>query len=353
MVTYALDFERELAKTWKHASVDNLEMYSESNRCREVLEASERFGRRVLECNPLVLKCQLAHSKSKGDITDFHLQLVDRFDYPKVETWGVKVELFFPEKRTLFFPSRCHEVLSPAGYYPLIDPEQNHQGPSYWEFGEYHTWWVDKFQVTSRDVSILDYFKSSRDEVAKSKLWDQMLDYQTLTNLDENKMAGYCHYFGKEILNSDVFNALSFLPRDPLNLYSLEFSFSPFYWSQRRDELSRMTNLKESCSYIMTRECSESFSRYLDLPSIPTWFGIYQVQGGHLEFLSNTRRPRDNIFPSSIYFPKDSVQHFLGKRVYWDGQGHDFRNFNWRGISPEDFDEFRVAFRCMKRFVPR
>lgn len=352
----------EVSYLWRYGDTRNwLESVTS---CEEFTKAADVYGQRVLQCNPDFVNCFgqsrsfRKHFQKSGVEVDLIGEIVPVhfLDYPEVQTFGYKARVLVGSTQGhIILPSLCHEVALPRRMYPLNAAEENERLA--WDSMNQYLF-VDKFQVTNRDLKVWAKL-SGASEVKElvAPLVEGKSPYSQATGLNSSQMRNYCSFFGKQVLSSQVLDAMSFHPGNLDRVRAERFSLAPYPWSIReRDgflyeirEGEKERPTQEDCHLVTTAECFEDWPELVSSPQSPTWSGIFQVLGGLPEYVRNPYRPRDNLRASSIYFPATSSWHRLGARAYWDGEGDQQRNFNWRFESPpEVFDRFEVAFRCMR-----
>ena len=345
-----------LSRIWHQGDYADL---SSENTCSSFLDLSKLYGHRVFQCNPYFLNCLISESHLFKDIRFKGESFAERFrpvhfhDFPQVQTMGFLVELSDNNKTVeVILPSLCHEVGLPQKKFSL-----DHKSNKLWDATGREIY-VDKFQVSKGDIL---YSQALLEGV---RLPEEMPSdfFEVMANLNRLEMNEYCHSLGKEVLTSHVLDAMSFYY---VKIEQEDFErliLPPFPWSKRVDSgflyeaqgPNEYLPSLDNCTLVYTRECLDDYKKYLYHPLSPTWSGIFQVLGGVPEYVNNLISPRQNIRASSFYFPATSEVHELGKRVYWDGQANEQRNFNWGFYNPkltDDEDEFKVAFRCMREVL--
>lgn len=337
----------EISKVWRQG-IWNEEMASH---CPYLIKTSK-------VCRPEYLQCWLASKKGRlGNV------LVERHksgDYFSVQhSYKVKNQYFpiKPLKLTLvngaysssfLLQSNCDDSYLPQRKYAAgVQKTYRHEWT--WDNFNQHIY-IDRFPVTFWD---LHFFSDLKIPYPKDKK-DWRLPASGLTSA---QMENYCLKIGKEILQSQVFDAASFLPMDLNNASPSRVVRAPYPWSRRKTdghlykakkgELSLTT---ENCRRVYTKECLKLFPFGDYEKYAPTWMGIFQSLGGYFEYVKNPREPKQNLKASSLYFDAKSEAQQLGYRLYWDGEDFLYRNFNWKYDSPDTAEEtFKVTFRCMKR----
>lgn len=347
---------RKIDSWWREGV--SVSRYLQSDHCQEFTLEAERYGERILECNPEVIKCLL--SKELPDLL-FSWRWVHFTEFLQVETFGKKVTISSAHHtRTLLLPHTCHELTLLAGKYPLAASDGDRQ--NYWENHQQKIK-VDKFQVNWRDFKLWKSFIAADNPLDPRQMRESEQKYSPAYGMTRQEMRDFCQFFGKELLSSHVFDAISLFPRKLEREGRPHFNLSPIPWSHRASDghLYQAQQWKKQhgadkrfevdwqmCQRVFSYECLDRYAEKLYQPLSPTWSGAFQVLGGYMEAVENKISPRSNLVPSSFYFKAASSMHQLTKRIYWDGQGHKARNFNWQEYPVNEEDHFKVAFRCMR-----
>lgn len=355
-------FSKELSFIWRNG--DTRGWLDNADHCQDVRASLENYGQHTLQCNPRLMSCLLENENfvqsffGDRDLR-FRMTPIHFTSHPEVQTSGQLLNIEFlnlgnESRFSLVLPSLCHEVRVRSRRYPL-DASRDDRISSWDNFGQ--NVFVDKYQVRVQDLKI---WKELADEESLRNRIDQLVagrsEYEVVGELNSDEMHSYCQFFGKQVLSSHVLDAMSLHPVDLDQDRPERFILAPYPWSIRRDdgflyEFSQGREEEvssEECQRAMTLECYEKWPELQSHPLSPTWSGIFQVLGGIPEYVVNIQRPRENLRASAFYFKSKSRWHRLGTRAYWDGEGHSYRNFNWRLEQPDERDHFPVAFRCMR-----
>lgn len=151
-------------------------------------------------------------------------------------------------------------------------------------------------------------------------------------NMSVEEYEKFCSLHGGKIISSHVLDASSFFPTlreaDVKNYYR-----SSYFW-KKAQTLDDENALAPKCSTFFTKECLKSEKFSIKSIQTPSWSGLLHVQGGLGELVKNKRERNLSFFPSSFYFDKEEVAHFLGSRMTFE----ELKKVN---------ENFRYSTRCM------
>lgn len=335
--------------------------------CRDILGDMSNVDRSYLRCNPDFLACLGRLGKGFGEQGKYLLSekyslerragqgLVYRFTLTKDQT-SLDIDLA-PHCRELFLPERLYA-----------------QGPSPREGAEEELLWdnfgraifIDKDPVSVRDLKDV-LTLSKREEFADLLDPKEVEDIRLL--LDTKNLASpvltlalptqhkICAMWSKELLRAEVYDAATFIPFDLEETAPAQISRSPYPWSKRRSDVflaAKDPEINEqNCARAFIFECSGRVKEKSFESLSNSWVGMRMILGHEMENMRNVISPRKNVMFSSKYFRFSSRWHQLGMRGYWDGEGRDYRNFNFALSDPvpESRVDFGVSFRCMRREI--
>ena len=327
--------------------------------CDGILGKAGRAETNYLQCNPNFVVCwyrryqEIVHDQGKKHIFQVEFPTGKGLPFQRggrhvsSPLWGI---LRNGDKEVKFSLSdTCREVYLPEGYYGYGIYSSPRKDWRWDNFGR--NIFVDKYLVSNRDV--WEWLHSS-DYLQKYKV-EMVTDMNRFPEpavmLTFRQMQDYCSYQGKQLIEAHVFDAATFYPGDISNLTPEVNVRGKYPWS-RMSSVENEEGLKK-CLYFTGEECLENPGYTYFSNRSMSWIGISQVLGGLFKAQRNPIHKGRNLLASSFYYPVDSDVHQLGFRVHWDGQGHAYRNFKFRGHSPKNKESFfKIGFRCM-RDLPR
>lgn len=252
--------------------------------------------------------------------------------------YGMLVEFTIDEVPDLTWPmiltDTCRDVYLPERIYPYGKSEAKKGEGVIWDnFGR--RLFLDKFYVSNQQVNVWKMLNGRKDIELDRKKWPM----PALLNLPEQK--AYCSFWGKRLLDANLFDAASMTPVDqkvskpdrvarPQTPWQRDHS-KTFLGMARINEDYQLTPL--DCVLAQVEGCSE---RYYSTDSV-TWMGMNFSLGFYPESLNNTIEPEKNLKASSRFHPPSSELHELGIRTSWDGIQDS---------------KLPVAFRCYEEVSP-
>lgn len=342
----------QLQRDWIDGE-DSREWHLVKNQCLANFNIDKKFDESLLRCNPMLIDCFSQFSKNKnysfvkydevgGSPYRFLTHSITAYRDLKEFGYSVKIEDQETKKQLEFLlESNCQEVYLEQRTYGYGE-QIVERGAVDYKFDTYNRHiYLDRTLVTNWDINQWIKFGSKEMTVGLFPRKGNEL-FLPATDLNLVQMKNYCSYQGKQLLLAHIFDAATFLPMDLKDKNPRILHRSPYYWTKKSKDY------RPNCSLIYTKECLSEREFTLNSTS-PTWAGIYEAQGGVFEVFDNPIDPDSNLKASSYYFEKTSSWHRLGFRAGWDGEGHSYKNFNFRGLSPFTADEhLPVAFRCMR-----
>jgi hypothetical protein len=253
------------------------------------------------------------------------------FQYP---TYVYTLEdLLSKETLKVSLSDQCHELyLEPKVYSYGEAPAKKVKLDYQFDLINRHIYF-DQHLVTNSEVNEWIKYDESATQNLKMELRGNNL-FLPASNLTLRQMQNYCSFKGKQLMLAHVFDAATFLTQ--------EKNRSPYYWTKKNKEVDF------GCDLIFTEECMTEKKWKINSTS-PSWAGLYDALGGVPEVFRNPVDPESNLKASSFYFPKNSGWHRLGFRAHWDGEGNSLRNFDFKGINPNQMENnYQVGFRCMR-----
>lgn len=362
-----------------------------SQNCLKEYNLSEKEGFK-LACSSEILQCYqqflksknksiiekkvLVDGKSKNLKVDFDLSFgKDQFYkllFPStsedINIVGktVQIKLMTNQKSDLIvnLEDRCHQVYLDERYFAYGEDQKDNSLEI--TFDTFHkNYFLDKFLVTVKDYN--DWRLSDPKNYSHLKpIIEHKKFFHPVTHLKKNEMHGYCSFVGKQVMMAHLMDAATFIPFDLRSKQSTSFERGSYYWVKKNSEswISLAKRNKEdslsleNCRLLYGKECAEKFPT-LHFGDEPTWSGLLQVMGGPFEYLHNPINEEENLRASSKYFSVFSEWNKLGKRFYWDGEGHKVAHFRIsaeeKGIEqiPPEFSgkDLEIGFRCFQQII--
>lgn len=263
------------------------------------------------------------------------------------------------ESMEVLLSSNCQESFLEERFYAVgSEPQDSSLEIQFDNFNK--KIFIDKFQVRRGEVADW-YFKNN-----VKKTFNDSEAFLPATKLKLQEMTKFCIDHGKQILQSHLYDAATFIPFDLKDKEPRKHSRGDYYWVKKNSDswifklkrakdksLEKAVNLK-NCSLLYGKECTDKFLES-ELMYEPTWSGLYQVMGGAFEYVRNVLVSEDNLRASSKYFSLTSSYQRLGERAFWDGEGFLIKNFIFKDEEklPESTkaQDFEVAFRCYRQSI--
>ncbi len=335
-------------------------------KCQDILGDLTSTDRSYLRCNPDFLACLARLNKGFGPEGKFSLEEKYQLER-RAQGFAYRFKLtrdlitfdidLYPHCKELYLPERLYA-----------------QGPSPREGASEELLWdnlgrnifIDRDPVSVRDLKetltlsarteFEGVLNTNEKEIISSLLKTKNLA-SPVVSLTLSLQHKVCALWGKELLRAEVYDAATFLPFDQSDPTPVSISRSPYPWSKRRSDVFLADKEPEingpNCARAFVYECGPKFKR-MNFESLSnSWIGLRTILGHEMESMKNVLSPRKNMMFSSKYFSANSRWHQLGVRGYWDGDGRDYRNFNF-GLSDPAVSskvDFDVSFRCMRREV--
>ncbi len=268
------------------------------------------------------------------------------------QAFGIKLALNQGEEKfDAMLENNCHEVFLDERYFAYGEKKADKNSEIYFDtIGK--KYFIDVHLMTKADYN---YWLRVKPHENLSMFTDHKYDFEPVTHLKLKQMQDLCSFYGKQIFRADLFDAATFIPFEMREKTSKNYERGSYYWVKKNSEAWIVKNPKEinekNCKLIYGEECKSKFPQ-LKWGSEPTWAGLKEVMGGVFEYVYNPIDSKENLRASSFYFPLSSSWHKLGKRAFWDGEGHDSAHFNFG-----DGDQLpmvykgknlEVGFRCMR-----
>lgn len=354
----------ELKSRWELGDIENHFTQGKLN-CPSLIVPSKLVGQEYLQCNRLYLECFFA-GKAGLDYPGFEININnDKFHvkakqnnagmYTSLSSKGeVIIDLEIEElqefKTKVKLENTCNSVLLPERIYAAGTYEDTSK---IWDsFGQ--KIFVDRYYVSNKDVN--EWIEASGVKLSPQKepLWYPFPS----TNLTLEQRRQYCAFRGKQLLASRVLDAASYIPDDSkVNAADPIYKY-PYYWTKNKRESFLMKAREGRLAGLTPQDCARAYvlgcqnqDLIVHFPSDPvSWMGMKMPLGYYPESVVNHFDPTKNLMPSSLNLPAESINHEIGRRGSWDGQGNSVSDIEVPG---EDFvrrgiTTFDIAFRCMK-----
>ena len=326
--------------------------------CPAEMKFSPRVGKDYFRCQPHLWQCYWAgglREKSRSlEIEYFgrtyHLRALPSFSpipaysekpryYELIRKTGklgvrdgmkVKLEITeFPgEVQTVFLPDSCRDTYLPERIYGY---GKRAKGDGFvWDNFDRKIF-IDKFYVSNQRVNEWKILQGKPNEIlADRELWPWPAELRLSEQRD------YCAFYGKRLLEANLFDAATMQPVDLKNPkpevivraqtpWQRDLS-KTFFGTARLNNDFQLTPL--NCQLAQVSGCPE---RIFTNDSI-SWMGVNYGLGFYPESFENFIEPRRNLKLSSRFFPAASDWHELGLRDTWNGE--------------KASKKFPVAFRC-------
>lgn len=324
--------------------------------CLKHLGVTAAFDESLLRCQPLLLQCHALFSKNlnyKILKNDLHEGLFYKYmtkassAYSGLREAGTAITIEDKQtKRTLdiFLADQCQEVYLEQRAYAYGEPVDSGEGEDY-RFDNFNRHiYLDLHLVTNAEVN--EWIRFGNPDITRGLKERKGNDlFLPATDLTYQQIENYCSFKGKQVMMAHFFDAATFFPMDLAELVPKKNLRSPYYWTKKKSEF------KADCDLFYSKECLSKKPYRMNSIS-PSWAGLQDSMGGVLEVFRNPIDPESNLKASSFYYEAKSPWHKLGFRASWDGEGFDFRNFDFRAINPfAAIDKFQVGFRCMREVL--
>ena len=362
----------QLQSRWEQGDQENLYVQRKLT-CPDLIFNSDLVDSEFLKCNPNYLECFL--QGKAGSATDIIHKIKDKkyqIEFLKQENKFVKVtpedsvqlKIRVPGLVThtmlVEFENTCRDSYLPQRIYSAgIKGEERYT----WDNFATHIY-VDRFYVSNQDVY---FWLQTHPEIQQlfnipigkdSRYW-----FFPSTNLSLKQRHLYCQSYGKQLLQSHVLDAASFIPPNQNDSRPKFIYKHPYPWTKKsRSEF--LSIAKANSDYVLTKnDCAKANIKGCDklapykfyATNTATWMGIYFPLGHYMEVVDNKFDSFQNLKASSFYFGPDSIWHEIGMRAHWDGEGMELGHFSFvtsrddkENYPPIGSDKLQVAFRCMR-----
>lgn len=358
----------ELERIWKNGP-DEKKLAELKQNCRDTWGDLQQVDPSYLRCNPDVLNCL---GREKKEFAGALATLIPREEnkYYRVfknENGGISYEVSLASKKMkqsiyLSLSADCRRVYLPKRLYALGPaPAAGQKEILLWD-NESRQLFIDRNLVSVRDLK--DFLELTNNDqfedllsADEKKFVSNILEKRSVATpaleLPLSLQYKYCAAMGGQLLSAEVYDAATFVPFELSEKFPLNISRAPYPWSKRKTGvfLSEKESVPtaDDCARAYVYECRGK-NVMINFEALSnSWIGMRNILGHEMESLRNAINPRKNVAFSSKYFSKNSTWHQLGARGYWNGEGRDYRNFNFGLSDPvSEFKEsFEIGFRCM------
>ena len=291
----------------------------------------------------------------KGQQRYYRIISKTRFPGKKIPHYAVQLNLSIVGEQhqslNILLEDTCRDVYLPQRIYVYREHGRAKGKELIWNNFNQDIY-IDKRLVTFRDL--VDWLEAGAAEKI-SIPQNQSQWALPASHLTIRQMEKYCHFLGKQVANTLVYDAASFFPIHIKQPTYIDRYFPPFPWSKSKSGGKLFAVQKASfdqmtCSDILTLECVERTGlRQNSIDQRTSWTGLKGLLGGHPEYLRNPINPQYNLRVSSFYLNSADPWHKLGKRGFWSGQSFAPEEFTYqeKKIFPDRGELIKVGFRCM------
>ena len=333
-------------------------------KCSDVPK-SPLVNKDYLKCNPHYLNCFLAaevpHLKNKfpvhwqeknyevranplwknGRNQKKYYRIISKSQFPgkKIPHYAVQLNLSLEEEQAkslnILLEDTCRDAYLPKRIYVYREHSQSKGKELIWNNFNRDIY-IDKRLVTFRDLA--DWLEVNPEEKISLPQnrgqWALPASHLTIPQMEK-----YCHFLGKQVANTLIYDAASFYPVELQRPTSIDRYFPPLPWSKKKSAYQLFAIQREKdpfdktiCSDILTSECALKMgSGHNSIHQRTSWTGLKDLLGGHPEYLRNPINPQHNLRASSFYLSSASHWHHLGKRGSWSGKSFGPEEFTNQG----------------------
>lgn len=354
----------ELQARWELGDVEE-NFQKESFQCSDLIANSKLVGQEYLQCNRLYLECFLRgktgnkenYFKVKMGEKSYQVSAYKSQDsafFTSLDSRGsvilnLQVKQFPGKVVAVKLHNTCSDLYLPHGIYSAGTVDESRDT---WDnFGQ--KIYIDKYYVTKKDVN--EWIEAKK--LNRKRVLDPMWLPFPATDLTEKERIGYCAFRGKQLLDSRVLDAASFIPDPKVNSGGKVYK-SPYHWTKGKRESFLFQARTQNKTQLSVADCNKAYVASCQRKSMAvhfpadavTWMGMKYPLGFYPEFIVNHFHPEYNLVPSSFYFPASSPVHEVGYRGKWDGHGFGIQNISLDNIDMKlmPMTQFEIAFRCMK-----
>ena len=359
----------QLQARWEQGDLENF--YSRKKfQCPKLIFNSELVDSEFFKCNPNYLECflqgktgietdlihQIDDKKYKVEFIKKGQQFVEVTANDSVQL-QIKVSGLIEKPLMVELKNTCRDTYLPQRIYSAGAKGEDRY---LWDNFSRHIY-VDRFYVSNQDVYFWNKTHPGMGEIPV--ITDPRYWFFPSTNLTLRQRKHFCKSYGKQLLQSHVLDAASFIPSnidEPRNKFIYKH---PYPWSKKsKSEFLSIAQEKRDyeltpsdCTKVNIKGCDKIVPYKFYSTNTASWVGMYFPLGDYLEVVENKFNSFQNLKASSFYFGAESKWHEIGKRAHWDGEGMDLSHFSFKESledkdieTPQGVNKLQVAFRCMK-----
>lgn len=232
----------------------------------------------------------------------------------------------------LILADTCRDTFLPERVYAYGRGPQKKEKEFLWDNFDRKIF-IDRFYVSNQQVNEWRLLSGDLSRLMTERdLWHQ----PAILPLSDQKK--YCTYFGKRLLEAQLFDAATMAPVDTKDPRPEKMVYPQTPWTR---DLSKsflgMARINPDyqlspldCQLAQVKGCPSD--RFYSTDSA-TWIGMNFALGFYPESLRNPIEPKKNLKLSSKFLTASEDEHELGLRRYWSGKPGD------ENLPP-------IAFRC-------
>lgn len=320
--------------------------------CPALFESMKQVDRKFLRCNPEYLKCRF-----KNSFVDFKSERYPQLGYLPIykslaqnSTYparGIELTLKIKDQeQKIFLENECRKVYLPQRRYLYLHSDTKQKW--YWDNFNRHIY-VDQFMIRNQDIF---EWKTVTQQPYTST--DQ--PYAPATNLSLTEMKNYCSFVGSHLLQAHIYDAAAIYPKQPDESKPESITAGPYPWSTKKlsEELfqyqknpKRPLKVDKVCTHLMSKECALYHQTLFGNQAFSSWSGMNDLMNGVSEVFDNPIEPHRNVAFFDKQLPATSTYFQLGKRIHWDEEDRNERNFPELETHLEINWPIGLGFRCM------
>lgn len=350
----------QLRSRWQQGDLENHYELNKFN-CPELIFNSKLVDSEFLKCNPNYLECFLRGKT--GSVHDFNQQLKfikngERFVTVTPQDsvlLQAKLPALSDQAFTIELANTCRDTYLPQRIYSAGPKQEDRY---VWDNFSRHIF-IDRFYVSNQDV----FYWAKTHKKNVSVVEDPRYWFFPSTNLTLEERHDFCQSYGKQLLQSHILDAASFIPSDVNNPRPKFIYKHPFWWTKKhKSEFLSIAKRnkdyelsKNDCTHAYVKGCDKVFPYKFYATDTASWTGIYFSLGHYMEVVDNKFDTFQNLKASSFYFSSESMWHEIGLRAHWDGEGLQKEHFSFKQSKedkdiypPKNVSQIEVAFRCMR-----
>jgi len=324
--------------------------------CPSLFQKMSQVDERYLRCNPEYLKCRFKDT-GKAWKVDFFSEKFPQLGYSPVfkslshntsyPSKGLEMALVINDQRQMIFlENECRKVYLPQRRYLYLHSDIKEKW--YWDNFKRFIY-IDQYMVRNQEVKEWQI-------VTGQAVQSELKTYAPATHLSLSEMKNYCSFVGGHLLQAHIYDAAAVYPKQPNDPKPDSITVGPFPWTTKRmsEELflfqknpKRPFKIEKICAHMNSQECSQFHQILYSNQAFSSWSDMSDIMNGVSEVLDNPIEPEKNVVFFDQQLSSASPYFQLGKRIHWDEQEKEERNFP----ELESFPEFKwplpLGFRCM------